>query len=313
MLPTNRREFLGTLIKGGAVLSLSSRMAARAEELGASLTSTPLTENMTLISGAGGNVVVLNGPDGVLMINGGLPEKSADLLKAVSGLTGKNGVQVLFNTDWHWDNTGSNETIGKTGAKIIAHENTKLWLGTDVDVEWQNRLYKPLPPKALPNQTFYNNQSGKLTFNNQQMNYGHVFQAHTDGDIYVFFPEPNILITGDVFTVGTYPIPDYSTGGWLGGLVNGTKMLMGLTDAKTRIVPGIGPVQTRADLQAQLEMCSTMKDRVVEMMKQGKGNAEIIAARPTGEFDKKWGDPSVFLSVIYRGLWSHVRELGGIV
>ena len=309
----NRREFVGTLLKGAAGLSLLPHMLARAEEHAGSITSTRLTDNMVLIRGAGGNVVVVTGPDGVLMVNGGLPEKSADLLKTVAGLSGTNSVQVLFNTDWHWDNTGSNETLGKAGAKIIAHENTKLWLTTDVDVEWQKRIYKPLSPKALPTQTLYNNQSGKITFGKQEVKYGHVFQAHTDGDIYVFFPEPNILITGDVFTAGTYPIPDYSTGGWLGGLVNGTKALIALTDDKTRVIPGIGPVQTRADLESQLEMCSTMKDRIALMMKEGKGSDEIQAARPTGEFDKKWGDPTVFLSVIYRGMWSHVRELGGIV
>lgn len=307
----SRREFLATLFKGAAGLTLSYGMRAYAEERPASITATRLTDNLSLITGAGGNVVVVTGPDGVLMVNGGLPEKSADLLQAVAAQSTGNRVQVLFNTDWHWENTGSNETLGKAGAKIIAHENTKLWLGAEVDVEWQKRIYKPLPQKALPNQTFYT--SGKMVFGTEQIQYGHVFQAHTDGDIYVFFPEPNILVTGDVFTVGTYPIPDYSTGGWLGGLVNGTKTLIGLADAKTRVIPGIGPVQTRADLQSQLEMCSTMKDRIAEMMKQGKGSDEIMAAGLTAEFDKKWGDPKVFLSVVYRGMWSHVRELGGIV
>jgi glyoxylase-like metal-dependent hydrolase (beta-lactamase superfamily II) len=286
-------------------------MQAYGQERNAAITTTRLTDNLTLISGAGGNVVVFNGPDGQLMVNGGLPEKSADLLKVVAAQSPASRVQALFNTDWHWENTGSNETLGKAGAKIIAHENTKLWLGAEIDVEWQKRIYKPLPPKAIPNQTFYT--SGKMTFGQEEIRYGHIFQAHTDGDIYVFFPGPNIMVTGDVFTVGTYPIPDYSTGGWLGGLVNGTKTLIALTDAKTRVIPGIGPVATRADLESQLEMCSTMKDRIAELMKQGKGSDEIVAARPTGEFDKKWGDPAVFLSVIYRGMWSHVRELGGIV
>jgi hypothetical protein len=116
-----------------------------------------------------------------------------------------------------------------------------------------------------------------------------------------------------VFNAAAYPIPDYSTNGWLGGLVNASKTLVGLTDAKTRVVPGSGPVQTKSDLEAQFEMCSTMKTRLAEMMKQGKGANEIIAAAPTAEFDKRWGDPTVFMSVVYRGLWSHVRELGGIV
>jgi len=184
-------------------------------------------------------------------------------------------------------------------------------MGTDILVEWENRTYKARPRQAIPNQTFYT--TGKMAFGKEEIRYGHLGQAHTDGDSYVFLPNSNILITGDVFCAGAYPIPDYCTNGWLGGLTNATKALMGLADAKTHVVPGTGPVQTRAGLESQLEMCTTLRNRIVEMMKQGKGADEIIAAAPTKEFDAKWGNPKVFMAVVYRGLWSHVRELGGIV
>jgi len=295
----------------GGLTSLSLSRIAFARQSNGPITATKLSENIILFTGAGGNIVTLTGPDGLLMVNGGLPERSADLTKTLSSHFNVNRVQVLFNTDWHLENTGSNETLGSAGAKIIAHENTKLWLGTDIRVEWENRTYKPRPAKALPNQTFYT--SGKMTFGKEEVRYGYLGQAHTDGDIYVFFPGPNILMTGDVFTVGAYPIPDYCTNGWLGGLVNATKSLIDLSDAATKIVPGIGPVQARAELESQLEMCSTMKTRLADLMRQGKGADEIVAAAPTAEFDKKWGNPKLFLSVAYRGLWSHVRELGGIV
>jgi cyclase len=289
--------------------SLSSK--ASAQQSSGPISVAPLSDNLALITGAGGNVVAVTGPDGVVMVNGGLPERSAGLLKVVTDHSAANRIHAIFNTDWNWENTGSNETLGKAGAKIIAHENTKLWLGAEINLEWQRRIYKPLPPTALPNETLYT--SAKMTFGKEQIVYGHLGQAHTDGDIYVFFPGPNILMTGDVFSAGKYPIPDYCTGGWLGGLVNATKTLIGLADANTRVIPGTGPVQTRADLEAQYEMCSKLKDKFVEMMKLGKGKDEIIAAAPTAEFDKKWGNPEVFLSVVYRGLWAHVRELGGIV
>jgi glyoxylase-like metal-dependent hydrolase (beta-lactamase superfamily II) len=305
----NRRNFLKAFIGGAAVSSLARQGFGR--QTSSPIAATRLSENLVLITGAGRNVVVVNGSDGLLMVNGGRPEQSADLLKVVAAQSSAARVQALFNTDWYLENTGSNETLGKAGAKIIAHENTKLWLGTDIVVEWQKRTYKPRPPEALPNQTFYT--TGKMMFGKEEIQYGYLGQAHTDGDIYVFFPGPNILMTGDVFSAGMYPIPDYSTNGWLGGLVNATKTLVGLTDAKTRVIPGTGPVQNRSELEAQYEMCNTLKTRLAEMMKQGKGAQEIVAAAPTAEFDKKWGDPSVFLSVAYRGLWSHVRELGGIV
>jgi glyoxylase-like metal-dependent hydrolase (beta-lactamase superfamily II) len=234
----------------------------------------------------------------------GRPKYSAALLKMVADQSPANRVQALFNTDWYQENTGSNETLGKAGAKIIAHENTKLWLTTDIVVEWQKRTYKPRAKEALPSQTFYT--TGKMTFGKEEIRYGYLGQAHTDGDIYVFFPGPNVLMTGDVFSAGMYPIPDYCTNGWLGGLVTATKTLVGLTDAKTRVIPGTGPVQSRGDLEAQYEMCNTMKTRLAEMMKQGKGANEIIAAAPTAEFDKKWAIPRCFcpLRIVAYGVTS---------
>ena len=255
--------------------------------------------------------MVVTAPDGLVMVNGGLQERSADLLKAIAERTGGNRVQALFNTDWHREHTGSNETLGKAGAKIIAHENTKQYLGAEIYVDWQKRTYKPLPPQALPNQTFYT--SGKMTVGAERIEYGHLGQAHTDAAIYVFFPASNVLVAGDALSVGKYPIADYTTGGWLGGLIAANKTLLGLANADTRIVPGVGPIQTRADLQAQHDMLAAMLDRFAKMMKQGLGPEDIIAAAPTKELDAKWGNPDLFVSTAYRSMWLHVRELGGIV
>src|SRR5262245_17729729 len=310
---SNRREFLTRIIQATASLSLGSMPASRlfAQQTPSAITATPLAENFVQITGSGSNVLAVTGPEGVLLVNGGRPDRSRELLQFVSSQVSAKNIAAVFNTDWHPDNSGSNETLGNSGAKIIAHENTKLWLGTDIFVEWENRTYKPRPKHALPNQTFYT--TGKMMFGKEEIRYGHLGQAHTDGDIYVFFPGPNILMTGDVFCAGAYPIPDYCTNGWLGGLTNATKALIGLTDANTRVIPGTGAVQNRAVLQSQFDMCSTLRSRIAEMMKQGKGADEIIAAAPTKDFDEAWGNPKVFMSVVYRGLWSHVRELGGIV
>ncbi len=299
----DRRHFLGALC--GAV----GASVCRAQST--PLAATKLTDNFIQISGAGSNVLAVIGSDGVLMVDGGLKERSAELLKLVAEQSGARPVQTLFNTHWHLEHTGSNEALGKAGAKIIASENTKLWLGTEIDVGWQKKTYEPSPKAALPNQTFYN--SGKMTFGKEQVEYALMPQAHTDGDIYVFFPGPNILVAGDVVSVGSYPILDYTTGGWIGGMVNAQRTLLQLINMDTRILPGSGPVQTKADLQALNEMCNTLRDRLVKLMKQGMGPKEMIAAKPTKEFDEKWGDPELFIANAYRGLWGHVRELGGIV
>jgi cyclase len=311
----NRRDFLGILACGAAGLALPATSFARrlgpVEGARSAITAARLSDNLIELIGAGCNVVVVTGPDRVAMVNGGLRERSADLLKAVAEQTGGKRVEALFNTDWHPEFTGSNEILGKASTKIIAHENTKQYLGVELFVDWQNRTYQPLPPQALPNQTFYT--SGKMTFGAERIEYGHLGQAHTDGAIYVFFPGSNVLMTGDALTVGKYPIADYTAGGWLGGLIAANKTLLAMANAETRIVPGVGPIQTRADLQAQHDMLAAMLDRFVKMMKQGMGPEDILAAAPTREFDGKWGSPDLFVTTAYRGMWLHVRELGGIV
>jgi cyclase len=299
----HRRQFLGALA-GAAGASLCRAQASP-------LAASKLTDNFVEITGAGSNVLAVIGADGVLMVDGGLKERSAELLKLVAEQSGGHPVQTLFNTHWHVDHTGSNEALGRAGAKIVASEYTKQWLGTEIEVGWQKKTYEPSPKAALPNQTFY--RSGKMTFGKEPVEYALMPQAHTDGDIYVFFPGPNILAAGDVVSAGSYPILDYTTGGWIGGMVNAQKTLLQLANADTRIIPGSGPVQTRADLQALNDMCNTLRDRFIKLMKQGMGPKEMIAAKPTKEYDEKYGDPELFIANAYRGLWGHVRELGGIV
>jgi glyoxylase-like metal-dependent hydrolase (beta-lactamase superfamily II) len=276
----------------------------------AALTTTGLTDTVLLIAGAGGNVLVVSGPDGLAMVNGGSEERSADLLKTIAEQLAGTRVLTLFNTDWHPDHTGSNETLAKGGTQIVAHEHTKQYLANELFVEWEKRTYKARP-RGVPTKTFYTN--GSLTVGAERLQYGHLGQAHTDGDIYVYLPASNVLMTGDVMSVGRYPIADYTTGGWLGGLVTATKTLLDMTNADTRIVPGTGPVQTRADLQAQFDMLSAMRERFPKMMRQGMGAEDMLKAAATKEFDTKWGDPTLFVNTSYRGLWLHVRELGGIV
>ena len=307
---TTRRQFLQT-VAGGAVA-----VGAFAQQGAGGVTATKLAENFTLFSGAGGNVLVVGSPEGLLMVDGGLPERSGALLDAVSQLSGSAPVRVLFNTHWHLEHTGANDRLGLAGTKIVAHENTRLWMTRDILVEWQNnKVYPARAKEARPNDTFLVHESPKkMTFGKEQVQYGIMFEAHTDGDIYVFFPGPNILMAGDVVAVGSYPILDYSTLGWIGGMANASRDILQIADEQTRIVPGTGPIQTRADVQAQSDMLNTVRTRLVNMMRQGYGAKDMLAAAPTKEFDAKWGDPKQFIMNSYSGLWGHVRELGaGII
>lgn len=304
MLMVTRRGVLQSFLGASAVL-------ARAQRGPAAITSTKLADNLVEITGAGANVMLVIADDGLLMVDGGLPDRSAELLKLVAEQSGGRSVRVLFNTHWHLDHTGSNEALGKAGAKIMASLNTKRWLSTTVFVEAQNRTYPPRPPEAIPSEVI--TAPGKMTFGKQVIEYGPLPPGHTNGDIYVFFPNANILMVSDDLSVGRYPIMDYSTGGWIGGMIDATATLLKLANENTRIVPGAGAVQTKADLQAEHDMLVTVKERVQMMIRQGKGLSDITAEAPTKEFDAKWGKPDLFLSMTFTGMMRHTHEIGGIL
>jgi glyoxylase-like metal-dependent hydrolase (beta-lactamase superfamily II) len=308
----DRRDFLGLLLGGAAGFALpSTAFGQRPATSTTGISVTPLSDHLIHLSDGVGNVIAAIGPESVLLVNGGGTEHSSALLAAVASLAGGKKIQYLFNTDWHREHTGSNETLGKSGATIIAHERTREYLGAEIYVDWQKQTYAPLPMAARPTQTFYT--SDKMTIGTERVEFGHLGQAHTDAAIYVHFPVANVLVAGGALSVTTYPIADYTTGGWPGGLLAANKTLLALANAETRIVPGTGPIQTRADLQAQHDMLAAMMDRIPKMMKQGFGPDDILAAAPTKEFDARWGNPDLFVTTACRGLWLHVRELGGIV
>jgi len=303
----DRRGFLTRVLPAGALALAAGRVTA-ARKADAAFVITPLAERLTLISGAGGNVTVLHSPAGVLLVDGGARAHSARLLQAIRRITGTATVHTLFNTHWHADQTGSNAVLGKAGTRIIAHENTRLWLGTDVESKWEQRVHAPLPPVAQPNQTFY--ETGSLQFGGEQIDYGYLPQAHTDGDIYVHFRNANVLVAGDVVSVGAFPIIDYCTNGWIGGMANAVQSLFELSDARTQIVPGLGLPQNRAHLQSEQAMLDTMKQRLSQLLAQGMSASEMIAAAPAREFEAQWGDPALFIANAWPGLVYRARELG---
>jgi glyoxylase-like metal-dependent hydrolase (beta-lactamase superfamily II) len=305
MKSMDRRVFLTGLAIGSTASAITAM--AKGPPTGP-LTVTDLADRLFVISGGGGNVTVLNSSEGVLLVDGGSPERSAEVLKLIKQRTGTSRIHTLFNTHWHWDQTGSNRTLGRAGTRIIAHENTRLWLTTDVDLKWQHRTYPRLPPKARPNQTLYT--TGRIAFGGQTINYGYLPQAHTDGDIYVLFKEANILATGDVLSVGAYPILDYCTGGWIGGMAEATRTLADLCNQDTRVIPGTGPVQVRSDLEAEHAMLVDLKLQLSKLLAEGMSVQDMLAAKPTRDYDARWGDPGLFIANAWPGLVQRARELG---
>jgi cyclase len=307
-----RRDFLRLLMLGA--LGPSCRRLARASESDLPLSARKLADNIIFIN-AGCNVLLMTGPAGCVLVDDGPADRASELLKVVADQSGGQPVQLVFNTHWHPENTGANDVLAKAGAKIIAHENTRLTMGTDIFDASRNRIHKARPKGALPTETFFASSptTRKMTFGDQPIEYGSLPQAHTDGDIYVHFPKSNILMAGDVVSVGAYPILDNSSGGWIGGMAQASKLLLKVVNADTQIVPGRGSIQTRADLEAQSEMLSTVFQRLVTLLKQGMSAKDMVAAAPTKEFDARWGNPELFITSAYRGLWGHARELGGVI
>lgn len=307
-LPTRRHVL--TVIGGTLVAGVLPR-GARAEPSDSSLDVTDLGAGLALIAGAGANVVVAAGDDALLLVDGGLRERSAELLALLGERWPGRPVELLFNTNWRPEHTGANAALGAAGAKIIAHVNTKLWLGGDFRIDWQNRRHTPQSADALPTETFYT--SGTMMFRDRSVDYIYTPRASTDGDVCMLFPEANVLVASDVVAVGRYPLVDYATGGWIGGLERATHALLAATDEHTRIVPAAGRICGRAELTAQLALCKAVRERVAEAFRHGMSFEDFVASAPTREFDKERGDPSLFLKLVYKGAWAHVRELGGII
>jgi glyoxylase-like metal-dependent hydrolase (beta-lactamase superfamily II) len=304
---TRRRIMEATA--AGAVAAFWPRLGAA--QTAAPLRLTDLAPDLVLVQGAGANVVALGSADGVLLADGGTEAHAAALERALAERWPGRPVALLFNSNWREEHTGANAVMRAAGATVMAHENTRLWLGGDFFVEWEHKHYEPRPAEMLPDKTFYT--SGKVELGGRKVEYWHLPRAHTDGDVAVFFPEFNVLVASDLLSVGRYPVPDYSTGGWIGGLVDATEKLLDSTDAQTRIVAAEGGVYGRAELEAQLELTTAVRLKAAEAFRVGMSLADFIASKPTAAFDGKWGDPAKFLPLVYNGGFAHLRELGGVI
>jgi len=299
----SRRLFIQRALQGAALASLSGVVSAPLLAASATIQSTELGNNLFLITGAGANVVAFGNKEGVLLVDGGLAQNSGALLKEVSKRFGTSKVSVLFNTHWHPEQTGSNERLGKSGAQIISHENTKLWLSRPIKTSWLPKPFGPLPPKARPTKTTYTADS--LSFAGEDIEYGYMLQAHTDGDLYVYFKNANVLVTGGVVSADGWPRLDWETGGWMGGLVAGYDKLLKVSNDSTKVVPANGPVIARGDLEGHRKMYMTVYERLVAGLNKGLGPDEVIASEPAREYAPQWGEPNLFVESGFRSLWGH--------
>ena len=267
------------------------------------ITVEKLRGNLSVLFGSGGNIVVLTGPDGKLLVDAGIAVSRSKIQAALDQI-GPGPVKYLVNTHWHWDHTDGNEWVHNLGATIVAHQNVLKRVSTTTRVEEWNYTFKPWPTGGRPTLLFTTEKI--LNFDGENIVLKSYGSGHTDGDISVYFSKADVLALGDIFWNGYYPFIDNGVGGGIDGMirwVNAT--LPGVTD-KTIIVPGHGPVGNRVQLVEYRDMLVAIRDNVSRLKKEGKSIEEVVAAKPSASYDAKWGgyviDGAFFTRLVYAGV-----------
>jgi len=265
--------------------------------------SQKLTDNLTLLSGPGGNVAVLSGRDGKVVVDTFVAPAWPKVKEALNAL-GSEPVKTVVNTHWHYDHTDNNASLHEAGATVLAHENSKARMSETHELAVLGLKILPSPADALPQQTF--KDTLKLDVNGDHLNLAHLPPAHTDTDLYVHFEKADVLHAGDCFFNGNYPYIDAGTGGKIGGMVAAAEKLLALAGRNTKIIPGHGPLGNKTDLEKFRDMLVTAQDRVQKLKSSGKSIDEAVAAKPFGDLDPIWGkghfNGDAFVRIAYLAL-----------
>ena len=309
----SRRRFIASAGVAAAVIGLTPhRLFAQKETLVEKARKTGATAKMTVqalrggvsaLTGSGGNIAVLPGPDGKLIIDSGYAssrDKIADALTSVSS----DPIKHLVNTHWHFDHTDGNEWMHSVGATITAHENTKKRLSNTTRVDDWDFTFPASPAGALPTDVI---DGGKtLRLNGATITLKYYGPSHTDGDISAYFAEADVLHTGDTWWNGHFPFIDYSTGGNIDGMIKAAETNLAMVTDKTIVIPGHGPVAGKKEMTKYRDLLVLIRDRVAALKKAGKSLDEIVAAKVTAAYDAKWGGSFIngdfFTKLVYKGL-----------
>lgn len=275
------------------------------EQTEVQIESAKLAENLYVFhdSGGMGNTTALIGDDGVLMIDAKVDGTVEKLLVAISDLTDK-PIRFLINTHWHYDHVQGNEAVFKTGATIIAHENVRKRMGITHDMKALNTTVPPSPEAARPVVTFTKDMTFHL--NGEVVQVFHVEPGHTDGDAVIHFQSANVFHMGDLYFEGLYPYIGIYSGGSINSMIKVIHQILLMMDENTKVVPGHGPVTDKTRLQEYVSMLTDIRNNVNSLMAEGKTMEEVVAAKPTRDFDQQWGGgflpPDQFAGLVYMDL-----------
>jgi cyclase len=256
-----------------------------------------------MLTGAGGNVAVVAGEDGVFLVDDQFAPLTEKIRAAVARISPA-PVRFVLNTHWHGDHTGGNENLGRAGVLIVAHDNVRTRMSAD---QFQNNLsdtVKASPAGALPVVTF--TEAVTFHLNGEEVHAFHVAPAHTDGDAVVHFRRADVVHMGDTYFNGFYPYIDLSSGGSVDGMIAAADRVLAMAGERTRIIPGHGPLSGRAELRAYRDMLATVRDRVRALSREGKTLEQVLTARPSADFDARWGQgfmkPESFVRIVYQSV-----------
>ncbi|MDX1562747.1 MAG: MBL fold metallo-hydrolase [Gammaproteobacteria bacterium] len=289
----------------------AAQVAGRSAAGTAEVTTEALGDRVTLIRGVPGNVVALSTGQGLVLVDSGAANSTTVLQATLEDALGAMPVRALFNTHYHADQTGGNADFAEAGAAIRAHEITRQWLSADYYVPAEDRWVEAPPIGARPTETFRLRQA--WTVDGDRVEAGYLLEAHTRGDIYVFFRDANVLAVGDVASPERDPVHDWYAGGWLGGRVDALDDLLEIANDETRIVPAYGPVMTRAELEAERDMMSQLYERTSTLVNAGRSAEDLLAAGVLDDVEREFDDPYRFLYDVAKGLWAHYLNFGGNV
>ena len=298
------RQYVAAIALGLGVSVLAPTSLAQFPDLDTvEIQTTQLTEGIYMLVGAGGNIGVSAGKDGVFLIDDQLAPLTPKIQAAIAKISDQ-PIRFVLNTHWHFDHTSGNENLGKAGAVIVAQDRVRDRLKVDTFIKLLNRTIPAASPVALPLITF----NDKVTFhlNGQTIHAFHVNTAHTDGDTVIHFREADVIHAGDVYFNGMYPYIDTASKGSVKGMIAAVEKVLALTGEDTQIIPGHGPLSKRAELVAYAQMLKTVRDRTQAAINQGISLADFIASKPTADYDDSWGNgflkPPQFLTIVYTDL-----------
>jgi len=303
MKQLSRRTFLDTSSRalGAAALGSVLPPLASAQNAPVSLTRVDLGYAW-LVQGAGCNVFTIPGMNegGALMIDGGLAVHAEALLSEIRDITGQEKIHTLINTHFHPEQTGCNERVGAAGGSIIAHENTRMCLQNSLLSATYEGRYGPLADAGIPTRII--RSDGKMKFAGQEIIYGYLPAAHTNGDLFLYFPILDTLITGGPVTVGQWPVMDIRQGAWMGGLMSAYDKLSHIVSADTVVIPAHGPVTNGTELMRMRNLYTELHLNLADELNLGMGWDDVVAKNPLQQFEAKYGEADYFLETAMRSL-----------